>query len=44
MDAPCSWHCVTGWSTLGLRFRGVPFSLVVDALSKNETSGEHEAA
>jgi len=44
MDAPCDWHCVTGWSTLGLRFRGVPFSLVVDALSKNETSGEDEAA
>ena len=41
---PCDWHCVTGWSTLGLCFRGVPFSAVVDALSKDDDGKENDPA
>lgn len=41
--APCDWHCVTGWSTLGLCFRGVPFSAVVDALSKDDEGKDDPA-
>ena len=33
VDAPpCDWHCVTGWSALGLRFRGVPWETVTRLL------------
>ena len=41
---PCDWHCVTGWSTLGLCFRGVPFSVLVDALSKDDDGKENNPA
>ena len=37
----CDWHCVTGWSCLGVPFRGVPLSVVLEVLSekvKNTTT------
>ena len=30
MPKPCDWHCVTGWSHLGLDFRGVKLGDVLD--------------
>ena len=39
VDAPpCDWHCVTGWSALGLRFRGVPWGTVTRLLD-DDASG-----
>ena len=28
----CDWHCVTGWSCLGVRFRGIPWATVLRLL------------
>src|SRR5688500_460019 len=31
-DVPCDIHCVTGWSKLETRFRGVSLDLLLDAV------------
>lgn len=34
------WHCVTGWSALGLRFRGVPLTAVLSLVSEKMAKAE----
>ena len=35
MPKPCDWHCVTGWSHLGLDFRGVKLGDVLNELARD---------
>lgn len=34
------WHCVTGWSCFGVRFRGVPWAIILRTLA-NKVKNQH---